>query len=102
MVLGLLMVGALYLGINAVYLYALPMTEIAANTAVAQAAAVSMFSAGAARSLALMTSVSCFGAAGPPITCAAPAYYATAANRGFFFSLAKVSPPRRTPGKRLA
>jgi len=39
LVLGLLIVGALYLAINAVYLYALPMTEIAANTAVAQAAA---------------------------------------------------------------
>src|SRR5260370_24621488 len=39
LVLGLLIVGALYLAINSVYLHALPMTEIPASTAVAQAAA---------------------------------------------------------------
>jgi len=101
LVLGLLIVGALYLAINAVYLYALPMTEIAANTAVAQAAAVSMFSAGAARWLALMIAVSCFGAMATAIMCGARVYYAMAEDGVFFRSLAKVSPRWHTPAKSL-
>jgi len=101
LILGLLIVGAIYLAINAVYLYALPMTEIAANTAVAQAAAVSMFSAGAARWLALVIAVSCFGAMASCIMSGARVYYAMAEDGVFFRSLAKVNPRWHTPVRSL-
>lgn len=97
LVLGLLIVGAIYLAINAVYLYALPMSGIAAETAVAQGAAVRMFSGGVARWLALMIAVSCFGAMASCILSGARVYYAMAEDGVFFRSLAKVHPRWRTP-----
>jgi len=101
MILGLLIVGALYLAINAVYLYAMPLTDIAANGAVAQAAAVSMFSEGAARWLSLMIAVSCFGAMATAIMCGARVYYAMAEDGIFFRALAKVNPRWHTPARSL-
>ena len=94
---GLTIVGVLYLAINAVYLYALPMTEIAAQEAVAQTAAVSMFSARAANWLALMIALSCFGAMASCIMSGARVYYAMAEDGVFFRVLAKVSPRWHTP-----
>lgn len=101
LVLGLLIVGALYLAINAVYLYALPLTDVAADAAVAQSAAVSMFSTGAARWLSLMIAVSCFGAMATAIMCGARVYYAMAEDGIFFRALAKVSPRWHTPARSL-
>jgi basic amino acid/polyamine antiporter, APA family len=97
LILGLLLVGTIYLAINAVYLYALPMSGIAATTTVAQAAAVSMFSATAGRWLALMIAVSCFGAMASCILSGARVYYAMAENGVFFRALAEVHPRWRTP-----
>ena len=97
LIMGLTIVGVLYLAINAVYLYALPMTEIAAQEAVAQTAAVSMFSARAANWLALMIALSCFGAMASCIMSGARVYYAMAEDGVFFRVLAKVSPRWHTP-----
>src|SRR5260370_486490 len=83
--LGLTIVGVIYLAINAVYLYALPMSGIASETAVAQAAGSAMFSPGAARWLALLIAISCFGAMAPCIMSGARVYYAMAED-GIFFS----------------
>ena len=94
---GLLLVGVLYIAINAIYLYALPMTAISAQPAVAQAAAGAMFGAGAARWLALMIAISCFGAMAPCIMTGARVYYAMAEDGVFFRSLARVSPRWHTP-----
>jgi APA family basic amino acid/polyamine antiporter len=97
LVLGLLIVGVIYLSINAVYLYALPMSEIGAQTAVAQAAAVSMFSSGAARWLSFMIAVSCFGAMASCVMSGARVYYAMAEDGVFFRALAQVHPRWHTP-----
>jgi basic amino acid/polyamine antiporter, APA family len=94
---GLLLVGVIYLAINAVYLYALPMTGIAQQTAVAQGAAVSMFSGRAAQWLALMIALSCFGAMASCILSGARVYYAMAEDGVFFRALAKVHPRWHTP-----
>ncbi|MBZ5525934.1 MAG: amino acid permease, partial [Acidobacteriia bacterium] len=97
MILGMILVGIIYLSINAVYLYALPMAQIADQTTVAQAAAVSMFSANAARWLAIMIAISCFGAMASAIMTGARVYYAMAEDRVFFRSFARVSPRWHTP-----
>jgi APA family basic amino acid/polyamine antiporter len=94
---GMLLVGAVYVLINAVYLYALPMSEIAAQDTVAQAAAVSMFSSRIAPWLSLMVALSCFGAMAPCLMSGARVYYAMAEDGVFFRSLAKVHPRWRTP-----
>src|SRR5260370_11301049 len=95
--LGLTIVGVIYLAINAVYLYALPMSGIASETAVAQAAGSAMFSPGAARWLALLIAISCFGAMAACIMSGARVYYAMAEDGIFFRALANVSPRFHTP-----
>lgn len=97
LVLGMLLVGAIYIAINAVYLYALPMSRIAAETTVAQAAAVAMFSNSAARWLSLTIAISCFGAMAVAILTGARVYYAMAMDGVFFKSLARVHLRWRTP-----
>jgi len=97
LVLGLLLVGGIYLAINAVYLYALPLAAIISSTTVAQTAAVAMFSPGAARLLGLTIAISCFGAMASCILSGARVYYAMAEDGVFFQSLARVHPRWRTP-----
>lgn len=102
MIFGMILVGIIYISINAVYLYALPMIQIVDQTTVAQAAAVSMFSANAARWLAILIAISCFGAMASCIMTGARVYYAMAEDRVFFRSFAKVSPRWKTPAVSLA
>jgi APA family basic amino acid/polyamine antiporter len=97
LILGLLLVGLLYIAINATYLYALPMKEISAQTAVAQAAAASMFGSTVGRWLAAMIAISCFGAMAACIMTGARVYYAMAEDGIFFRTLAKVNPRWHTP-----
>jgi APA family basic amino acid/polyamine antiporter len=97
LIIGLVLVGAIYLVINAVYLYALPMSGIAGTTTVAQTAAVSLFSPNAGRWLALMIAISCFGAMASCIMSGARVYYAMAEDGIFFRALAQVHPRWRTP-----
>jgi basic amino acid/polyamine antiporter, APA family len=97
LVFGLLLVGAIYLAINAVYVYALPVTGIAGATAVAQSAAAVMFSARAANWLALVIALSCFGAMASCILSGARVYYAMAEDGVFFKRLAQVNPRWHTP-----
>jgi APA family basic amino acid/polyamine antiporter len=94
---GLLLVGVVYICINAVYVYALPMNEIAAQEAVAQTAAVSMFSGRVAPWLSMMVALSCFGAMAPCLMSGARVYYAMAEDGIFFHALAKVHPRWHTP-----
>ena len=97
LVLGISLVGTIYVAINAVYLYALPMSRITAETTVAQAAAVALFSTSAARWLSLTIAISCFGAMAAAILTGARVYYAMAKDGLFFKALARVHPRWRTP-----
>jgi APA family basic amino acid/polyamine antiporter len=97
LVLGLLLVGGIYLLINAVYLYGLPMAEISKATAVAKSAALVMFSARAANWLGLVIALSCFGAMASCILSGARVYYAMAEDGVFFKRLARVNPRWHTP-----
>ena len=94
---GLLLVGAIYLVINAVYLYGLPMGEIANAAAVAKSSALVLFSARAANWLGLVIALSCFGAMASCILSGARVYYAMAEDGVFFKSLARVNPRWHTP-----
>jgi APA family basic amino acid/polyamine antiporter len=94
---GLVLVGTVYISINAVYVYALSIKEIAAQEAVAQTAAVSMFSGRVAPWLSMMVALSCFGAMAPCLMSGARVYYAMAEDGIFFHALAKVHPRWHTP-----
>jgi APA family basic amino acid/polyamine antiporter len=97
MVLGVLVVGAIYMSMNMTYLYALPLTEIARHETIAHAAAAALFSPHAAVWLSLMIAVSCFSAAATCTLSGARVYLAMAQDGVFFRRMAVIHPKWRTP-----
>jgi basic amino acid/polyamine antiporter, APA family len=97
MLLGVVIVGVIYVSMNVAYVYALPGTEVARHETIAHAAAVALFSSRAAIWLSAMIAVSCFGAAATCTLSGARVYYAMACDGAFFRSMAQVHPKWRTP-----
>jgi APA family basic amino acid/polyamine antiporter len=97
MVLGVFVVGVIYLAMNMTYLYALPMGEIAQHETIAHAAAAALFSPRVAIWLSLLIAVSCFGAAATCTLSGARVYLAMAQDGVFFKRMAVVHPKWRTP-----
>ena len=97
LILGIAIVGVLYVAMNVAYLYALPIDQIAQHETIAHAAAIALFSPAAATWLSAMVSLSIFGALACAILAAPRIYYAMAVDGLFFRSMAKVHPKWRTP-----
>ena len=97
MVLGVLVVGVIYMAMNMTYLYALPLGEIAQHETIAHAAAAALFSPRAAVWLSLMIAVSCFSAAATCTLSGARVYLAMAQDGVFFKRMAVIHPKWRTP-----
>jgi len=97
MVLGILVVGAIYLAMNLAYVYALPLSEIAKHETIAHAAAVSLFSPGIAIWLSAMIAISCFSAAATCTLSGARVCLAMAQDGVFFKRMAEIHPRWRTP-----
>ncbi len=98
---GIIIVAVCYIAMNVVYLYALPIGAIAGEDTIARAAAVTLFSPNAARWLAGMIAISCFGAMSSAILSGARVYYAMAHDGVFFHAMARVHPRWRTPALSL-
>jgi APA family basic amino acid/polyamine antiporter len=97
MVLGVLVVGVIYLAMNMVYVYALPLTEIAKYETIAHAAASALFSPNAALWLSATIAVSCFSAAAACTLSGSRVYMAMAQDGVFFRRMAVIHPKWRTP-----
>src|SRR5271166_3552584 len=97
MVLGVLVVGAIYVAMNVTYLYALPLPEIARHETIVTDAATALFSPRAAVWLSLMIAVSCFSAAATCTLSGARVYLAMARDGVFFKRMAVIHPKWRTP-----
>jgi APA family basic amino acid/polyamine antiporter len=97
MILGVTIVGVIYVAMNMTYLYALPLTEIEKHETIAHAAAVALFSPAAAVWLSALVAVSCFGAMACAILGSPRIYYAMARDGLFFPRMAEVHPKWRTP-----
>ncbi len=97
MVLGVLVVGTIYMAMNMTYLYALPLTQIAQHETIAHAAAATLFSPQAAGWLSLLIAVSCFSAAATCTLAGARVYLAMAQDGVFFKRMAVIHPKWRTP-----
>jgi basic amino acid/polyamine antiporter, APA family len=97
MVLGVLIVGVIYVAMNMTYVYALPLTEIAKHETIAHAAAAALFSPATAIWLSALIAVSCFGALACAVLSSARVYYAMAKDGLFFKRMAEVHPKWRTP-----
>jgi len=97
LVIGVLGVLLIYWTVNAVYLYAMPVTEIAKQDAIGQAAAQTLFSPLAAFWITAMIAVSCFSATSSNILAGARISYAMARDHLFFRRMGDVHPQHRTP-----
>src|SRR5580658_10062943 len=97
MVLGVLVVGAIYIAMNLTYVYAMPLKEIAEHETIAHAAAAVLFSPRAAVWLSLMIAISCFSAAATCTLSGARVYMAMAQDGVFFKRMAVIHPKWRTP-----
>ena len=97
MVLGVIVVGVIYIAMNMTYLYALPLGEIAQHETIAHAAAVALFSPRVAVWLSLLIAVSCFSAAATCTLSGARVYLAMAQDGVFFKRMAVIHPKWRTP-----
>src|SRR5882757_4671159 len=97
MVLGVLVVGAIYIAMNMTYIYALPLDEIAKHDTIAHAAAAALFSPGAAVWLSLLIAVSCFSAAATCTLSGARVCLAMAQDGVFIRRMAVIHPKWRTP-----
>jgi basic amino acid/polyamine antiporter, APA family len=97
MVLGVLVVGAIYLAMNMTYVYALPLSEIAKHETIVHDAAEQLFSPGAAVWLSAMIAISCFSAAAACTLSGSRVYLAMAQHGVFFRRMAVIHPRWRTP-----
>jgi APA family basic amino acid/polyamine antiporter len=97
MVLGVLVVGAIYLAMNMTYVYALPLSEIAKHETIVHDAALVLFSSGVAGWLSAMIAVSCFSAAAACTLSGSRVYLAMAQDGVFFRRMAVIHPKWRTP-----
>jgi basic amino acid/polyamine antiporter, APA family len=87
----------IYVLMNLVYVYALPLETIVASQAVVRDAGTAMFSAGVGNALAWVVTISTFGAMSSAILATARLTYAMARDGMFFRSLAYVHPRFQTP-----
>jgi len=97
LILGVLAVILIYCTINAAYLYALPVTAIAKQDAIGQAAAQVLFSPVAAYWITVVIAIACFSATSSNVLAGARISYAMAHDGLFFRRMGNVHPQHRTP-----
>jgi len=97
LVISILVVGGIYVLMNVLYVYAMPVAEIAQHETIAKAAAERLFSPSAGIWISAMIALSSFGATSAAILAGARVYYAMAADGLFFRSMGVVHPKWRTP-----
>ena len=93
--------GIVYISLNLVYLYAVPLADIQPARTIAQTAAIALFSPAVGRWMSLLIALSCFGAASCCTLAGARVVYAMACDRAFLPKLAYVHPRYRTPSLAL-
>jgi APA family basic amino acid/polyamine antiporter len=95
---GILLVMAIYVSVNAAYVYALPLPAIASgDVTTASPAAAALFMPAAGWWIAGLVSLSCFGALSCNILSSARVTYSLSADGQFFRVMGKVHPLWRTP-----
>ncbi len=98
LILGTLGVTFLYILVNYIYLYALPMKEITGTVRIAEKATGSLFGASTGALISALIIVSVFGSLNGSVLVGPRVYYAMAKDGLFFRKVAHVHPRFRTPG----
>jgi len=94
---GTLLVGALYLGLNALFIYAVPLETMKGEVAVGALAATHLFGPAVAGAFAAAMALSLLATMNAEVTIGPRVYYAMAKNGAFFAGAAKVHPRWHTP-----
>ena len=97
LVLSVVIVGAVIIGTNALFLYAMPLGKMAQERTVGETAAQLLFFPAAGRWMGALVAVACFGAAAACVMSGARVYYAMAKDGVFFRKLGEVHPRYHTP-----
>lgn len=98
LILGTLGITFLYLLVNYIYLYALPVRELSGVVRVAERATGALFGASTGAVISAIVLISVFGSLNGSILVGPRVYYAMAEDRLFFKSVARIHPRFRTPG----
>lgn len=102
LLLGVLIVTACYIALNAVYLYVLPLDAVARSSRVAADAADALLGSGGAALMSALVIFSTFGALAGIILAGPRVYYAMAQDGLLFAAFARVHPRYRTPHLAIA
>ena len=94
---GTLVVAALYVGLNVMFLYAAPLESLKGIKAVASEAAKHLFGPGIAGAFAALVALCVMSSVNAMVTIGPRVYYAMAKNGAFFSVAAKVHPRWHTP-----
>jgi len=98
LIIGTAGVTVLYVAVNYIYLYTLPMNELSGVVRIAEKAASVLFGGMAGALVSAAVVVSTFGALNGVILTGPRVYYAMAKDKLFFKQVAKVHPRYKTPG----
>lgn len=97
LIIGTLSVSILYILVNLVYLYALPMEEISGVVRIAEKASNSLFGGTTTGIISAAILISVFGAINGSILVGPRVYYAMASDGVFFNKVSKIHPKYKTP-----
>lgn len=101
LVLGMSAVTVIYVGMNLVYVYAMPVGDMVATPRIGETAAAMLFGGAAAKLMALAVLVSVFGCISATVISGPRVFYAMAQDGLFFRGLAQVHPRWRTPARAI-
>ena len=101
LVFGMTAITLIYVGMNVIYLYALPVGDMLQTPRIGETAAAALFGPIGARLMALAVLVSVFGCISATVLSGPRVFYAMARDGLFFRGLADVHPRFRTPGRAI-
>jgi APA family basic amino acid/polyamine antiporter len=94
---GSVIVTLLFLGLNAVFIYATPLEEMKGQIAIGAISARNLFGPGVAGIFSALMAISILATVNAEVTVGPRVYYAMAKNRAFFAAAARVDPRWHTP-----
>ncbi|MBI4169990.1 MAG: amino acid permease, partial [Acidobacteria bacterium] len=101
LILGMSAITLIYVGMNLLYVYAMPVTEMTATPRIGEAAAERLFGPAGSWLMSLAVLVSVFGCISATVISGPRVFYAMARDGLFFRRIAEVHPDHRTPARAI-
>jgi len=101
LILGMTAITLIYVGMNLVYLYAMPVGDMVSTETIGEAAAARLFGPLGSRLMSLSVLVSVFGCISATVISGPRVFYAMARDGLFFRQIGEVHPRHRTPVKAI-